>query len=83
MVKSYSFLVWLCFFFSLGLSGFTLYLVFSGSKLVQCYDKDLNEISCASVFNTGRKVGLVISTVISLLFQLCKPISALCTLQHI
>lgn len=72
MVKAYSVLVWICFFFSLALTGFTLYLVFSKSSLIQCYDKDLNEVSCSSIFNTGRKVGLVVSNVIGLLFQLCK-----------
>lgn len=75
MVRAYSTLVWICFFFSLALTGFTFYLVFSKSSLIQCYDKDLKEISCSSVLNTGRKVGFVISNVIGLLFQLCKPTS--------
>ena len=75
MVKTYSFLVWLGFFFSLGLTAFTCYIAFSKSSLVQCYDKDLNEIDCSKIFNTGRKVGLVVSSVIGLLFQLCEPIS--------
>jgi len=75
MVKAYSILVWLGFFFSLGLTAFTCYIAFSKSSLVQCYDKDLNEIDCSKVFTTGRKVGLVVSSVIGLLFQLCKSIS--------
>jgi len=70
MVRAYSTLVWICFLFSLALTGFTFYLVFSKSSLIQCYDKDLKEISCSSVLNTGRKVGFVISNVIGLLFQL-------------
>jgi MFS family permease len=70
MVKLYSILVWLCFFFSVALTAFTCYLVFSKSSLIQCYDKDLNEVACSSVFNKGRKIGLVVSSVIGLLFQL-------------
>jgi len=76
MVKAYSILVWICFFLSLALTAFTLYLVFSKSSLIKCLDKDLKEIACSSVFNTGRKVGLVASSVVGLLFQLCKSISA-------
>ena len=81
MVKAYSFLVWLCFFFSLGLTGFTFYLVFSKSSLIECYDNNLNEVPCSSVFTTGRKVGFVVSNVIGLLFQLCKPIRPLSQLK--
>jgi len=76
MVKTYSILVWICFLFSLALTAFTFYLAFSKSSLVQCYDKDLNEVSCSKVFTTGRKVWLTVSSVIGLLFQLCEPISA-------
>lgn len=76
MVKAYSILVWLCFFASLALTGFTFYLVFSKSSLVQCYDKDLKEVPCNSVFTAGRKIGFVISNVIGLLIQLCKLIFA-------
>lgn len=83
MVKTYSVLVWFCFFISLGLTGFTCYLVFSKSSLIKCYDKDLNEVACSSVFTTGRKVGFVISNVIGLLFQLCKSIYSLFLLKHI
>jgi len=75
MVKTYSILVWICFIFSLALTAFTCYIAFSKSSLVQCYDKDLNEVDCSKIFNTGRKVGLVVSSVIGLLFQLCKSIS--------
>lgn len=81
MVRAYSTLVWICFFFTLALSGFTTYLVFSKSSLIKCYDKDLNEIACSTVLNTGRKVGFIISTVIGLLFQLCKPVSILSSVR--
>ena len=76
MVKTYSLLVWLSFFFSLGLTGFTLYLAFAKSSLVQCYDKDLNEVDCSKVFNTTRKVLLVVGSVIGLFIQLCESIFA-------
>jgi len=70
MVKSYSFLVWLCFFLSLGLTAFSLYLAFAKSSMVQCYDKDLSEIDCDKVFNKTRKILLVVGSVIGLLIQL-------------
>jgi len=75
MVKTYSILVWICFLFSLALTGFTFYLVFSKSSLIQCYNKDLDEIPCSSVFTTGRKVGFVIIHILALFIQLCKHIS--------
>jgi len=70
MVKAYSVLVWICFLLSLAMTVFTSYLVFSNSKLLQCYDKDLSEVSCSSVFSTGRKIGFLISNIISLLIYL-------------
>jgi len=70
MVKAYSILIWICFLFSLALTIFTSYLVFSKSSLIQCYDKDLNEVSCSSVFSTGRKIGFLVSNIISLLIYL-------------
>ncbi|KAF9652734.1 hypothetical protein BDM02DRAFT_3183419 [Thelephora ganbajun] len=70
MVKAYSILVWICFFFSLALTGFTFYLVFSKSTLLQCFDKDLKEIPCSTVFNTGRKIGFVAGHVLGLIIQL-------------
>ena len=76
MVKTYSILVWICFLFSLALTGFTFYLVFSKSSLVKCYGADLEVVPCSSVFTTGRKVGFVISNVLALFIQLCKPISS-------
>ena len=76
MVKTYSLLVWLCFFFSLGLTAFTLYLAFAKNSLVQCYDKDLNEVDCTKVFNKLRKILLVVGSVIGLFLQLCESSSA-------
>jgi len=70
MVKTYSILVWICFFFSLALTGFTFYLVFAKSSFVQCVDKDLNEIPCSTLFSGGRKAGLVVSSVFGLIIQL-------------
>jgi len=70
MVKAYSALVWICFLFSLALTGFTFYLVFSKSSLIQCYDNDLKEVPCSTVFNSGRKIGFVIGNVFGLLIQL-------------
>jgi len=70
MVKTYSVLVWLCFLFSLALTGFTFYLVFSKSSLLRCYDKDLKETACNSVLTTGKKAGFVISNVVALFIQL-------------
>jgi len=70
MVKAYSALTWICFFFSLGLTGFSFYLVFAKSSLIQCLDQNLNEVSCDSFFTTGRKIGFVVGSVIGLLFQL-------------
>jgi cytochrome c biogenesis protein CcdA len=70
MVKTYSILVWLGFLSSLALTAFAFYLVFSKSTLIECYDSNDNEVPCSSVFNTGRKVGFVVSNVIGLLFHL-------------
>lgn len=70
MVRAYSTLVWICFFFSLALTIFSFYIVFSKSSLIQCYDTDLKEISCGEVFSSGRKITFVISNVLGLLIQL-------------
>jgi len=70
MVKAYSILIWICFLLSLALTIFTSYLVFSKSSLIQCYDKDLQQVSCSSIFSTGRKIGFLVSNIISLLIYL-------------
>jgi len=70
MVRAYSTLVWVAFLVSLALTVFTFYLVFSKSSLVQCYDKDLNEVACSSVITGGRKIGFVVISIIGLLIQL-------------
>lgn len=75
MVKAYSILIWISFLFSLALTVFTSYLVFSKSNLIQCYDKDLQEVSCSSVFSTGKKIGFLVGNIISLFIYLCKRIS--------
>jgi hypothetical protein len=75
MVRAYSTLVWICFLFSLALTVFAFYLVFSKSALIHCLDKDLQEVTCSSVLGKGKKVAFVASNVVALFIQLCKPVS--------
>ena len=74
MVKAYSILVWICFLFWLPLAGFTFALSFPPGSLIRCY-RDLKEFPCGSAFDVGRKTSFLVSNVLGLLIELCKPTS--------